>query len=482
MKISGNRGISMPIVLILLAIMLLLAITIVSVIEYDSKTVKNLGSYEKALHIAEAGYNKYLWLLNNDTYFYKYGESAADGFIIESTYDGSEYTEWDGYTKTYAKTEYRSGDEILGYFQIEITPPTIDRPVVVVKSTGWTEDNLSQRTIEVEIHKRVFTDYIVFNNGHKDDVPWSENSRIYGPYFTNGDIYTLGATEFFDTVGYAGKTRYEGASPIYHREGQPVKMEKLQMPAVNVDLKEWADRDYIFQGRTCILLNNSKLKIKDKNGDIHDNFPLPDSGVIYVRGDLYITGVLDGRLTIIADGNIYICAYDPTSIWADAEKYEGIVYADQSIPTYDNKDGLVDMSDDMLGLVTDLDIIIHNRSSKSNWPVASSGGLLTAVPDIKIQAALYCNTIRIQDIQFLVDRELDLGRIYYTGSRTVKKSSGTGIVIRNWHGDENHYGYSSSNQYDYRMAYDAPPHFTEPVNSGWEVRSWREIPNPTPAP
>jgi hypothetical protein len=477
MKLTDNKGISIPIVLILLAIMLLLAITIVSVIEFDSKTVNNLSSSEKALHIAEAGYNKYLWLLNDDAYFYKYGESATDGFIIETKYDGTENPEWNGFTKAYEKTEYKSGEDVLGYFKIEVTPPTLDKPVVVVESTGWTADNKSKRTIQVEIHKRVFTNYIVFNNGHRDDIPWSENSKMYGPYFTNGDLYTLGATEFFDSVGYAGKLRYEGATPIFHKEGQPVKMQKLQMPSVNDDLKKWADEDYTFEGRTYILLKNNKLKIKESDSVVKDNIPLPESGVVYVKGDLYITGVLDGRLTIIAGRNIYICAYDPTIEWKSAAKYEGITYADQNIPTYDNKDGKTYVSDDMLGLVTDFDIIIHNKTKQNSWPIAeSNGNVCTAIPDLKIQAALYCNTIRTQDIDFLADRGLDLGQIKYIGSRTVRKSSGTGLVVTDrWGNIIANYGYSSSNQYDYRMAYDAPPHFTEPVNSGWEVKQWREI-------
>lgn len=477
MKITGNRGIAMPIVLVLLSIMLLLAITIISVISFDTSTVKNLGSHEEALQIAEAGYNKYLWMLNNDTYFYKFGESPEDGFIVESRYDGQEYPEWDGFTKTYEKTAYKSGNEILGYYQIEIIPPTVKKPVVTVKSTGWTADNSSKKTIEVEIHKRVFTDYTVFNNGHTDDVPWSGDSKIYGPYYTNGDLYTLGATEFFDVVGYAGTIRYEGATPIFYKEGQPVKMSQLQMPSVNSELKKWADDDYIFDGNTSILLNKTILKIKGSNGVVHDNVPLPESGVVYVKGDLYITGILDGRLTIVADRNIYICAYDPTENWDKATRYEGITYEDQNVPTYDNKDTIADISDDMLGLVTDYDIIIHNRTTEKQWPLANSGSVLTAVPNIKIQGALYCRTIVTQDVYFLRDRHLDLGQICYTGSRTVVKTSGTGLVERDWRGQIiGVYGYSSSNQYDYRMAYDAPPHFTEPVNSGWEVRKWSVVP------
>ena len=47
----------------------------------------------------------------------------------------------------------------------------------------------------------------------------------------------------------------------------------------------------------------------------------------------------------------------------EAYNYQGITYAsgDESIPTYENKNP-ANISDDMLGLVTDNDIIIHNRT------------------------------------------------------------------------------------------------------------------------
>jgi hypothetical protein len=67
-----------------------------------------------------------------------------------------------------------------------------------------------------------------------------------------------------------------------------------------------------------------------------------------------------------------------------------------------------------------------------------------------------------------------LKQIKYIGSRILRYPSATGFT--------NGSGYSSDNQFDYRMSYDAPPHFTEPVNSGWEVQSWREISSTEPLP
>ena len=485
-KLTDQKGIVLPIVLVLIAIMLLLGITVVSVINYDSKTIYSLNSSEQALHIAEAGYNKYLWLLNNDTYFYKFGENEDEGFRIESTYVASENQEWAGYTKAYEKTAYSSGNKLIGYFKVEVTPPTISNPVVGVKSTGWTADSSAYRTIYVEIHKRMFTNYVIFENGEGKGVYFSSDSRIKGPYFSNGDLLAYSGAKFFDFVGYVKNKDVKGVD--FAKE--PVKMSRLQMPATNSELTVWGYPDnggYTYTGRTYILLDNKTLKIRQSDGTLSDNVSHPESGVIYIksdindRGDLYISGVLDGRLTIIAEGDIYICAKDPTDNtirnnqkeYNEAYNYQGITYAsgDESIPTYENKNP-ANISDDMLGLVTDNDIIIHNRTN--NWPVANDGSVFTAVENLKIQAALYCRTVRMQDLNYFKRNNKNLKQIKYIGSMVVRYPSATGFT--------NGSGYSSDNQFDYRMSYDAPPHFTEPVNSGWEVKSWREVSSQEPLP
>ena len=162
----------------------------------------------------------------------------------------------------------------------------------------------------------------MFENAIGESVPFSSKSEIKGPYFTNGDLYALRGATFYDTVGYAGKDKAPDA--IFKKEGQPVKMDPLGLPTVNEELTKWAKEKIgglTYVGETYILLNRNKLTIKPKDGERKENIPIPESGVIYVKdeedkkrenGDVYISGVLDGRLTIISDGNIYICAKDPT--------------------------------------------------------------------------------------------------------------------------------------------------------------------------
>jgi len=477
---DGNiKGSSLPIVLVLLAIMLILVITLVSVVDFDTKTAENIIDHEIALDVAEAGFNKYLYMLNNNTYFYKDGENEEEGFIIKERYSGADNPEWNGYVKTYEPVVYKSGNRILGYFEITITPPAIGTPVLGIQSTGWTADRKAKRTIYVEVHKRTFTDYLLFENSKNESVPFSSQSKIKGPYFTNGDLHALSGAEFFDTVGYAGRNRATGA--IFRKEGQPVKMNPLGLPTINENLTKWARAEnggYTFNKDTYILLNENKMNIRLKDETRQTNVPYPESGVIYVKGDVYISGVLDGRLTIISEKNIYICAKDPTVEEVSTQKqydqldnYRGVTYKNQNIPVYNNMN-VINPSDDMLGLVAKENIIIHNRTNK--WPQASKGSINTTVKDIQIQGALYCNSVTVQDFDYITNT--DYGQIKYLGSRVVKEDSATGIVTQTIWGPK-YGGYSSDNIYDYRMQYEAPPHFVEPVNAGWEVVTWKEINN-----
>ncbi len=480
-QLNNEKGIAMPIVIAIIAIVSLLSLSALFVANNQTFAIGGTKASEDALHIAEAGYNYYLWQLNDDSQFYRVGLDKDGKLIPETYYTSEDNALWEGFPKDYKSVAYKSAGKIIGYYKLRIIPPSVDESVVTVQSTGWTAQNPDKKkTLEVKVHKKLFTNYVSFSgdmSGVQGNLYWGDGEQIRGPFYTNGWLRTMGTPVFYDDVCYVkGWEKYGSGSPIFKKAGQPQKVEPMIFPESNKNLAFWGETinggcKYI--GRTCILLDNSTLYIRNVNVD-NDNkktCSLPQSSVIYIKGDLYISGVLDGRLTILVEGNIYITRRDPTNFNNNNATYTGgIKYANTNIPTLGNENPS-NPSDDLLGLVSNGIIYVHSNG----WP--KQGGVRTgawdsaAVQNITIQAALFgYSSESYYTVQDYDDLD-DMGFIYFTGSHVFSKMGAT--FTKDYYG--NIYGYREDNTYDLRMCYDAPPHFLEPKNSGWEVKSWRQI-------
>ena len=482
-KFSGNeKGLALPSIVIIIAILLVVVSAAFYVAANQTTQVSWTKAYEDALHIAETGYYKYLWHLNDNSDFYKLAVKVVDEFEPIEFYSASDpgtNPAWDGYPRKYRETAYKSGVRTAGYFQIEIVPPATDQPSVTIRSTGWTSGRADiKRTIEVKVHKRRFTNYMDFCGDSLDasnnQVPWGTGTHVRGPIFTNGNLRTNGTPVFYDTVTYCESWIRQNGSPDFKKAGQPQKGTPLVFPSSNKDIVYWAENGgYKYTGRTCILLDGSQLKIRNPNvsSDAIVTRPLPSSGVIHVDGELFVSGTLDGRLTIVADDTIYITGKDPTNFnYSSAASTGGVKYANQNIPTSPGQE-FSDPSDDVLGLISNGKILVN----VSYWPRESpyykrySRGSY-ATRDINVQGALMGLSnlcyFGADDYEYLGE----MGYIKFVGSsifsRTAATRTSSGGGYRGYLGD-----YS----FDYRFAYDTPPYFLEPTNTGWEVKEWREI-------
>jgi len=254
-----------------------------------------------------------------------------------------------------------------------------------------------------------------------------------------------------------------------------------------------------------------------------NNFPsldLPKNGVIYVNGNtgdngdnssnrnvykfdrdygnVFVSGQLDGRLTICAANDLFITGHDPCD-WRHPDRIPnfngafrpGVTYWDTDFEQKFNGSDWVRTEvkgegDDMLGLVAGQCIrIIH-----FNWPcqLASNdyswGGrglfidlrppIDVAPLNIYIYAALF-----VRDVSFGYEYPTELltgftlnrkEKIYLVGSITQRYRGSIGLVSSG-------IGYDREYSHDPRMLYDAPPYFVEPANTGWLSAKWRETSN-----
>jgi hypothetical protein len=506
---KSKKGITLPIAVMIVAVVFLFVATVLTLNENLTRNVSHKVDTEDALQIAEAGYNHYMYYLNQDSTFFmnptginktKNGEQI--GFKCIS-YDA------DGLPIEYERTAYMRGNEVIGYYEIRLIQPGVNEDLAVI-STGYRADNEDvKKTVQVKIHQRSFAEYVDFSD-RSGNVWWTSTDKAEGPVFCNGDLNISGSPEFFDDVIIGGKVNLHkdtSNNPIYHGlllTEQP----KMLFPATNEDIISWgrSSDGLRFQGRTCILLMDNKVKTvnKVKNADgtyseVVGIFSLPKCGVLLVEndgsniGDVFISGTLDGRLTVYAQGDVYITGRDPTNMTASgtltppsnttgsSSNEGGIYYKDTNIPR--KNDTGKNFTDDMLGIIAEGDIIIATRT----WPATNAQGHIydegkegsISVKNIKVYGALMTNT---KDKQIKVEEYDDIGvkgdfTVY--GSKIQNAERGP---VGTFQGNRKASGYSKINVFDYRLKNQSPPHFVTPEKSGWEVKSWDEIPNPTSSP
>lgn len=488
----SKKGITMPVAIMIVAIVFLFTVTLLTLNENLTRNVSFKIDTEDALQIAEAGYNHYMYYLNQDSTFYqnKDGISIKNG-SVEVGFKPSEFDS-DDYPVKYERTAYMRGSDIIGYYEIRLIQPSVDEDLTVI-STGCTFDKENiKRTISVKIHQRSFANYVDFSDS-SGDVYWTSDDKAYGPVFSNENLNIKGNPEFFDDVVVGGKIKIESGNPKFNSsklklENQP----KMMFPVTNEEIVFWGESEegLSFNGRTCIRLEKNKLYIRNKciNNDAITTYDLPKCGVLLVKngegsdvGNVFIAGELDGRLTVYSQGNVYITGKDPTnyspsSINGIISRNEGgIKYTDSNIPIFGSTGKK--FTDDMLGIISEGNIIIATKT----WPstVASGYSRLSendvSVKNITVYGALMTNKAGKQILVEDYDKINPKGNFTVYGSKiqnAVRGAVGTfnnsGLVS----------GYSKVNYFDYRFKNQTPPHFITPANSGWEVKAWDETPNP----
>lgn len=462
-----ERGIALPMVVAIIAVISILGFTAAFLVDSQRTMGSRYSGREKALAVAEAGIYEYLWHLNKDSKFYE----EDDEFILD-----------DGEPRVHAFQD--------GFYQLSITDPDTVNPAVTITATGWPADDPdNRRTVEIQVHKRQFVQSIFVSGEEKtpvsgNSVYWITGDEVWGPMHTNGTLYINGNPVFHDRVTYSGSPPAvtSGSLPVYQFPDDPQQVAQLVFPSSNSQLKTFAKLGgYYYSGRTCILLNGNQVTIRDQSGAAATK-SLPPNGVIYVdgttsgskwglsTGNVFVSGTLDGRLTIAAANDIYITGKDPTNYnYSAATTTGGIKYSDTD---FDLAGGI---TDDMLGLVAGRYVrILHH-----DWPSASSPYYVVIAPvndvapsDITVHAAIFALNWAFEYEDYANGSQK--GEITMVGSLTQRYRGAVGTFNQ----DTRITGYLKKYTHDPRMSYDTPPHFLEPLNAGWEIRSWREAPNP----
>jgi hypothetical protein len=164
---------------------------------------------------------------------------------------------------------------------------------------------------------------------------------------------------------------------------------------------------------------------------------------------VFISGQLNGRLTIAAKNSIYITA--------------DLTYSH-------GEDTFNDPNSDMLGLIADNYVYILHHWSNTGTPPQGEypyDAKHVAPDDIHIDAAILTvnHSYGFEDHDDTDDSKK--GTIYLKGSIAQNYRGAVGLIGST--------GYLKDYDYDPRMKYRQPPHYISPANSGFEIISWKQI-------
>lgn len=163
---NRNRG---SISIFVLIMGLVFSITIGALVMFGSvhyTSSRRLQSQQLAIGVAESGINYYRWHLAHDFTDYTDGTNEPGPYIHEYT-------------------DPQTG-EVVGAYSLDITPPEPGSDVVVVKSTGWVNDNPDiKRTVTARFGPEPLTTYSFL---HNSSVWFGQGVVISGEIFTNGGI------------------------------------------------------------------------------------------------------------------------------------------------------------------------------------------------------------------------------------------------------------------------------------------------------
>jgi hypothetical protein len=196
------------------------------------------------------------------------------------------------------------------------------------------------------------------------------------------------------------------------------------------------DQNIVFDGKTMSL-------------DGVNFYPLPSFGVVYVDGNATVSGVLDGKVTVYSTGNITV----------GTDLNTNLEYADSDPTT----------SDDLLGLLTNNDIILHCKLSgtqceeKKVHGLLRAGGLATGGTIFNPRWATAVKSSGDAPILNLLGSMIS----GYRGTFGSMNSSDAGEVTAGWRKEFN---------FDPRLRFEQPPYMLRDSLSMFIRSSMRDVP------
>ena len=482
-----------------------------------------------AMAAAQAGVDDYMYRLQLDDGYWRYTSANPPASPANRAFTG-----WLPIP----------GSTGAGAFHYDVDAARIaTEGVVVLTSTGRVRG--VARTVQVELRRRSFLDYMYFTDYESEDpysgwttnpqqvitncggrywwsgrpgdptcrrVYFADDDEIEGPVHSNDTLQIFDDPQFKSSVttSFPGSTctptskfnfRWQGYSdtrwdPCDDHDpdflpGDPQYAPLLQMPQSNSELRALGagTNGCLFKGPTRITLKSTgTMDVRNSttggatNCATGSGRPLPRNGVLYVEGS-----------TTCPTGN---AAKNPLGypIAGDVTKYE--CTAGDVFLSGDLKGQLTIATTGRIIIVGDTRYttgdehilgLVPNRSVEVYHPVDSGGNNLADTTHSDHQETIFDDP----DIEAAI---LALSGLFMVQNPTAGAGFSSeldliGSIAQRWRGPVGYidqygvnHGFEKDYRYDPRMAYRSPPYFLQPTVAPWRLKTTSETSNPALPP
>jgi hypothetical protein len=360
-----------------------------------------------------------------------------------------------GLARLYQDTSWRGtvtqtiNGPFRGKFTYSVATMANGRPFLRSVSTCPTAEGTLTDTVEVRFGPGSMQSFTLFAwmTDFEGNVFWFTGDTVWGRVHTNGNIHMTGYPVFMEKLTTAKKMDPKwgvGGNKAVFKQGYETGVAEVEFPtdlsvlfgaATSGGRSYTGNIDIDLRGGTAA--DNDGYALVYAGGTLIDSVSLADAGfngAITSTGQVNVSGVLDGKLSIGSNTNIYVT--------------DNIFYENRDLTT----------SNDLLGLVSEQNVIVAN-----NLPNQS---------DCEIDASVFARSgsFTVEDYNSGSPR----GRLYVNGS-VVQDSRGEVGTFQNGQNTIKT-GFNKSYRYDERLN---DPNFRPPFYPGFykqtfAIGSWWE--------
>ncbi len=474
---KNEQGTMLMIALIFTLLFTVTSVTLSSMVASQHKLGLKRIDEAGAMAAAEAGINYYRWHLAHAPTDYQDGTGEAGPYVH-------------AYKDNLGNT--------IGYFSLEITPPSACSNNVIIESTGWlSNDPQTTKKIKVKYGKASLAKFAFLTNSN---VWFGDNEILHGPLHSNGGIrmdgYNNSKTTSAKQTYICGPEHgcwYETKPGIWGDGGDKNLWEfpvsNVDFNAVTVDLanlKAAAQANSCGNGQDCLFEENglgyhlvfkadgsfdlykvTRLKnpiwgyngeswVKEsddiQNQSFLGNYKFSNQCVIiFIEDNLWVDGVVKGKVTLVA------------AKLPDTGDNPKIVINGNL--TYASKDG-----NNELGLISQSNILVPFYSAPNN---------------LEIDAALMAQKGHVYRKFYCAGWGCPRWVPWWDAANIIRNSITVyGAIISNtvwswsWTGPWGNVisGYRhTQTDYDAHLTYNPPPGF--PTTGDYKILQWQDISN-----